>query len=100
LLAGVAGNGNAVGHLANLLGELSDDPAGAVVGLARAFREHRAAFLVDNVDVDSLHRFGDDDVLGEFRELRQFLQSLTERGGGECELAIARISLRARHRVK
>jgi len=61
---------NAVGHLANLARSFGDDPAGAVVGSARA-SGNIDGLLIDDVDVIPCIDFGDDDVLGDFVDLRQ-----------------------------
>jgi hypothetical protein len=45
---GVAGDGNAVGHLANLFGKLSDDPAGAIEALRSALQKGFATADIDS----------------------------------------------------
>ena len=66
-------------------GELLDDAAGALVWLLGAFRKHRAALLVDEIDIEPLLGLLDHNVLGRFGKLRHVLQRLAERGGGERE---------------
>ena len=69
-------------------GDLFDQPARALVRLLRAFGEHRAAVLVDDLDVETLFALLDHDVLRDLGELGHVLQRLAQRRGGEREGAV------------
>ena len=55
--------------------QLLDQAAGALIRLLRAFREHRAAVLVDDLDVEALLGLLDHDVLRDFGDLGHLLHA-------------------------
>src|SRR5664279_3342904 len=84
----MAGDGDAERHRLERRRDLLDQLAGALIGLLGAVREHRAAVLVDDLDIEALFGLLDHNVLGGLGNLRHFLQSLPQRGGSEREFLI------------
>ena len=69
-------------------GKLFDQPAGALIGNLGAVGEHRAAILVDNLQIEALLRLLEHDVLGNFSQFRQILQRLAQRCRGQRKFAV------------
>ena len=84
----MAGDGNAIRRRAQRRGDLLDHLAGALIRFLRAFRKHRAAVLIDDLDIEAFLGLLDHDVLGGFGELRHVLQGLAQRRRGERKGAV------------
>ena len=94
--AGVAVDADPVGQLVDDLGDRPQQQLGAIVGRGRALLEHRAAFLVDQLDAQALGRLVDDDVLRQLGQLRHVLQRLAQGLGGRGERGVFAVWLRPR----
>ena len=81
----MAGEGDAVGQARGDLGHGAQQDLGPFVGLGRARIEHRAAFLVDQLDAQTLRRLVDQDLLGELGQLRHVLHGLFQRFRGALQ---------------
>ena len=68
------GDGDPVGQCLERTGKLADQPPGALERLLGALREHRAAVLVDDLDVEALAGFLDHDVLRDFGKIGQIVE--------------------------
>ncbi len=78
--------------------ELLDQAAGAVIRHLGAVGEHRAAILIDDLQVEALLGLLEHDVLGHLGQFRHVLQRLAQRGRGERKVAVD-LDLRARRAV-
>ena len=85
---GMSGDRDTIRHGLECRCHRLDQPARALVRILRAISEHRAAVLIDDLDVETLFGLLEHDVLGRLGDLRHLLQCLAQRGRGQREIAI------------
>jgi len=84
----VAGDGEPVRQLQDDARDGHKEPTRAIVGCCVARREHRAAFLIDDLNAQTFGRLFDDDVAREFGDVGHVLHGLTNSDLGAFEFGV------------
>src|SRR5262245_8304542 len=72
----------------DLAGQLLDQAARPLIGLLGPLRAHRASVVVDDLDIEAVLGLLEYHLRGQLVDLRQVLQRLAQRRGGQREAAI------------